>query len=123
MILLDRNIVIYLHTPLTGKVILNQLAGSLDTCNVIVAEVLGFNGLKYEDAQFFQNLLTSMQNHAFNEAVTEKAIELSRTTNIQLPDAIIAATAIVNNLVLWTHNMDDFKIIDGLDLYDPLANH
>jgi predicted nucleic acid-binding protein len=39
-----------------------------------------------------------------------------------LPDAIIAATAVVNNLVLWTHNMKDFENIPDLQVYDPLAD-
>lgn len=62
-----------------------------------------------------------MKNHPFNDAVTRKVIELRRLMAIQLPDAIIAATALQNDLVLWTHNTDDFNAIPNLRLFDPLA--
>jgi len=38
---------------------------------------------------------------------------------IKLPDAIIAATAIVYDLILVTRNISDFKNIDGLHVVDP----
>jgi predicted nucleic acid-binding protein len=63
-----------------------------------------------------------MKNHAFNKETTEKVIELRRTNNIKLPDAIIAATALVSNLVLWTHNTSDFANIPDLQLLDPLKS-
>jgi predicted nucleic acid-binding protein len=38
-----------------------------------------------------------------------------------LPDAIIAASALVANLPLMTRNVDDFRRIEGLALIDPFA--
>ena len=40
---------------------------------------------------------------------------------IKLPDAIIAATALVHGLTLWTHNTDDFKDVPQLKLFDPMV--
>lgn len=121
MILLDSNILIYLRDPAFGEKIVNQLDGSrLHTCNVIIAEVLGFKEIEYMDAKYFENLFAVMKNHPFDEAATRKVIELRRSVNIELPDAIIAATALVNNLTVWTRNDDDFKKIPGLRLFNPL---
>ena len=36
--------------------------------------------------------------------------------NMGIYDAIIAATCLVYNLPLWTHNKKDFKFIDGLSI-------
>lgn len=36
--------------------------------------------------------------------------------NMGIYDAIIAATCLVYDLPLWTHNKKDFKFIDGLEL-------
>jgi len=36
-----------------------------------------------------------------------------------LPDAVIAATAIVNNSVLLTNNVKDFANIKGLKVINP----
>jgi len=52
--------------------------------------------------------------------VTRKAIELRRSyTKLKLGDAIIAATAVVHDLILVTNNIKDFKNIASLTLIDP----
>ena len=122
MILLDSNIIIYLRQPETSERLISLLTTErLATCNVVIAEVLGFPRLDSEDAVAFYELLMSMRNYLFDTLVTNEVIKLRRTCTIQLPDAIIAATAIVHNVPLWTHNLHDFSSIDGLHVYDPLA--
>lgn len=53
-----------------------------------------------------------------DNSVINKTIELRKTHKIKLPDAIIAATAIVHNLTLITHNISDFKQIKQLKIVD-----
>ena len=121
MILLDTNIVIYLHgAQLKDRVLADLQTSSLSTCNVIVAEVLGYKFVELDDAKYFETFFATMKNHLLDKEVTNKVIELRRTTNAKLPDAIIAATALVHDLVLWTHNTDDFKNIPRLQLFDPI---
>jgi len=123
MILLDTNVVIYLHDNMLEESLIEKLRNSaLDTCNIIVAEVLGFKYIDQEEARYFENLFSTMNNHLFNKEVTAKVIELRRTTDIKLPDAIIAATALVNGLELWTHNAKDFNKIQDLVVFDPIAS-
>jgi hypothetical protein len=38
-----------------------------------------------------------------------------------LPDAVIAATCLVNDFTLVTRNQKDFKGINGLELYNPFT--
>jgi predicted nucleic acid-binding protein len=122
MILLDSNIVIYLRDPNVAQIIIDQLDNqTLDTCNIVVAEVLGYRSISEEDAKYFRQLFSTLRNYPFDEAVTRKTIEIRRSTNIALPDAILAATAVVNDLTLWTHNIDDYKKIGDLSVFDPLA--
>lgn len=121
MILLDTNIVIYLHGSQLSDEIGNRLKSTtLDTCNIIIAEVLAYEFIDPEDAKYFEDLLASMKNHLFDRVVTGKVIELRRSINIKLPDAIIAATALVNDLELWTHNIADFEKVPDLRLFDPI---
>jgi predicted nucleic acid-binding protein len=121
MILLDTNIVIYLHgAQLNSSVTMTLRNSTLDTCNIIVAEVLGYKFKNPEDAKYFEDLFATMKNHSFNKEVTNKVIELRQSLLIKLPDAIIAATALVNGLVLWTHNTDDFLSVPKLQLFDPV---
>lgn len=122
MILLDTNILIYLRNGRLNEKSIDLLRSStLASCNIIVAEVLGFKLIDRDDAAYFKGLFESMKNLPFDDAVTEKVIELRQTVNIKLPDAIIAATALSNNAELWTHNTDDFRAVAGLQLFDPIS--
>ncbi|WP_200837049.1 PIN domain-containing protein [Dyadobacter sp. 3J3] len=53
--------------------------------------------------------------------IVDKTIDLRKKSRIKLPDAIVAATAIIYNYTLITRNISDFKNIKGLtliNLYD-----
>jgi hypothetical protein len=39
--------------------------------------------------------------------------------DLQIPDALIGATAITNDLPLFTYNVKDFSFMPGLTLYQP----
>ena len=54
-----------------------------------------------------------------NDSVIEKTIEIRKRYRIKLPDAIIASTALVNNLTLLTRNVADFKGIEDLSVVNP----
>lgn len=54
-----------------------------------------------------------------NELVVDKTISICKVQRIKLPDAIIAATALVYNLKLLTRNTSDFKNVEGIKLINP----
>jgi predicted nucleic acid-binding protein len=49
----------------------------------------------------------------------EASIDIRKKHKTKLPDAIIAATALVYDLVIISRNISDFKNIDGLQVIDP----
>lgn len=51
--------------------------------------------------------------------VVDVCIDIRKKIKTKLPDAIIAATALVYDLNLITHNISDFKQIKGLTVVDP----
>ncbi|WP_165499808.1 type II toxin-antitoxin system VapC family toxin [Pedobacter frigidisoli] len=51
--------------------------------------------------------------------VKYKTVEIRKEYNVKLPDAIIAATALVNDFTLLSRNSKDFVRIDGLKLVNP----
>ena len=51
--------------------------------------------------------------------LTVLAGDISRKYNVAVPDAIIAATAIINNAVLITKNVKDFNKITNLNIKEP----
>ena len=57
--------------------------------------------------------------HPVTTDIVEPAILIRQNHKMKLPDAIIAATAVIFNLTLITRNTKDFKSIYGLSLIDP----
>jgi len=55
-----------------------------------------------------------------DDAVIAQTIRLRQMRKIKIPDAIIAASALIQGLPLVTHNVSDFQWIEGLSLLDPL---
>ena len=81
-------------------------------------EVLGYNGNANELKRLADFI--GLANIIFvNDTVAGKTIALRKAYKIKLPDAIIAATALIYNLTIITRNIADFKNIDGLGCIDP----
>lgn len=56
---------------------------------------------------------------SINEEIVKQTILIRQQNKVKLPDAIIAATAIVHQLTLVTRNTSDFNNIHGLDVINP----
>jgi predicted nucleic acid-binding protein len=82
-------------------------------------EVLGWRGHTEDSRQRARRLLDQLDEIALTSVVVERVIEIRSQLAIKLPDAIIAASALVEKLPLMTRNIEDFKRVSGLDLIDP----
>ena len=69
--------------------------------------------------RLLEEFLATATIYPLDDAITQKTIELRRIKKLKLGDAIIAATALVYNLVIITRNTSDFKNIDDLSCIDP----
>ena len=65
------------------------------------------------------DVVTAIINDQFNISFINKTIELRKNLKIKIPDAIIAATALTNDLILVTRNTDDFRNMTGLEVMNP----
>ncbi|MDP3149490.1 MAG: type II toxin-antitoxin system VapC family toxin [Ignavibacteria bacterium] len=81
-------------------------------------EVLGYHNLKQRDKIILSNIIDILQIEKLSEDIVDKAIELRQKHRLKLGDAIIAATALVNNDVLVTRNIRDFRKIQDLKILD-----
>ena len=120
--LIDSNVIIdytALRLPKKGSNFVEKIFNTSFFISVAVKiEVLGFNEapLKLIAMEEFVNTATLLP---LDETVTKQTILLRRTGKFKLGDAIIAATAIVYNLNLVTHNTKDFLHVKGLGITDP----
>ena len=122
MVLLNGDIVLAFRDPVRGEGLAKRVDNiRLATCNMVITEILSLKPLDKSDAFYFAELFATMSNLPFDDEVTKHAIEIRRAHDIQLPDAIVAATAIANDVALWSHNTAKYKGIRHLQLHDPLA--
>lgn len=84
-------------------------------------EVLGFRQPAREEAKAKQ-LLSLFTEVPLREAIVRQTIALRKKHRIELPDAVIAATALDLGIPLVTRNSDDFGAVDGLDLLNPFGD-
>ena len=120
--LIDTNVVIdYLgkNLPTSGMTFMNVVIDTVPTISVVTKiEVLGFNTTE----EHYQLLVDFMNDAAIlqlTENVVTQSIVVRKLRKTKLPDAIIAATALVYELTLITRNIKDFENIPGLQILDP----
>ena len=99
-----------------------KLLSGIEPCISVITQIELFssNLITYSEKQFleaFVNICT-VYSHLNNDIVN-KSIFLRQQNKIKLPDAIIAATALVNNCTIITRNIADFKKIEQLICINP----
>ena len=72
-----------------------------------------------EQEKMMNNFVNYSTVYGCEESIIMKTIEIRKQYKLKLPDAFIAATALVNNLTLLTRNLKDFKNIASLAVIDP----
>ena len=93
--------------------------------NVVISAISKMELIKgAQNKEYLSSLNTRLSDFkiAFiNQQITELSIGLLLQYNLshglELPDSIIAATAIYTNFELFTYNTKDYKFIAGLNLY------
>jgi predicted nucleic acid-binding protein len=125
MILCDTNI--FIHAFNGNVPTINELVSigleNIALPSIVVMELLQGMGNKFEMAGMQKKIRYYPVVH-LNESVSRHAILLigqyKLSHNLQIPDAIIAATTLVNDLPLFTYNRRDFAFVPGLDLHIPM---
>jgi predicted nucleic acid-binding protein len=81
-------------------------------------EVLGFPNLTPAEENGLLVMLSQFNEVPVSGQIIDRAVHLRRQVKIKAPDAIIAATALLQNAELITRNTTDFQRIDGLAVRD-----
>jgi hypothetical protein len=109
--LFDTNIVIYFFNGLTADDALHQLLAERFKISVITKiEFLGWSAFA-SDARLYSQaraFIAHAQVFELSADIVEQTIRLRQQFKTKTPDAIIAATALVSDLTVVTHNTSDF---------------
>lgn len=121
-VLLDTNIIIYLSNeslPIE-KTFQNQNEYYISI--ITYMEALGYSFSSTQEEDKIKLLLSKINVLFVDFAIASKVINLKKNKKMKLPDAIIAATALTQNLELMTRNVDDFSNIESLKIINPFES-
>jgi predicted nucleic acid-binding protein len=120
VICLDTNIFIYLANSVLDPSVLPKKE-DFAFASVTKIESLGYHNLTIPEADYIQKMFDKgVIQIDLSHAIISRAIRLRQLKKIGLGDAIVAATALENDIELWTANTKDFEHIDNLKLHNPM---
>ena len=121
--LIDTNIIIYY---LNNKIPANQtdfiesvFKSSFNISTITKIELLEWHKINNDIKAKIEKFLRNSKVFYIDSEVENTSIKIKKTHKIQIPDAIIAATAIINNFTLITRNSKDFKELHNLKIKNP----
>jgi predicted nucleic acid-binding protein len=118
--LLDSNVIIYSYSSeyeYLRELIINE---SCTVSEISRVEVLGYHGLKKEEEKYFKDIFEYAPVILPDQDIFDRAIEIRKKYNLKLGDSLIAATASVHGLEIYTRNLSDFERVRGLKCINPI---
>ncbi len=120
----DTNIAIYYlqrqFPPDAEQIIDRLLDENLPVISAITEiELLCWKTENKNDLNVLLDFIDDILIIELEQAIKHKSAEIRKAHRIKLPDAIIAATAMVYDLTLITRNTRDFEYIPALKLLNP----
>ncbi len=89
--------------------------------SIITAAELIFGAINKKDLQNINNCIDKIKQMDIVGDINARFLKLMNTCALShkliIPDAIIASTALENEIELYTYNIKDFKYIEGIKLY------
>ena len=118
--MIDSNVVIDFFNGKLPEKARQFISGVIPEISIITnIELFASKNIPETELRLLQNFVSICTVHAINAKLIDVTIGIRQNSRVKLPDALIAATAITNNLVLLSRNTADFgKIIDLISI-DP----
>jgi predicted nucleic acid-binding protein len=119
--LIDTNVILdFMGRKLPSKsedIISEIIDDQINLSAINKIELLGFSNVE----QVIIDLVSFSVIYHIDDEIIDKTIELRKKYKIKLPDTIIAATAIVNDFALISHNFRDFQKITELNFINSYS--
>jgi toxin FitB len=109
MRIIDSNIIIY--AAQTNFAYLLPILDDPNNCvsEISKLEVLGYHKIDASTKKTLTDLFDTLNIIPIDSNIINKAVEVGQTRKMSIGDAIIAATALLNNFEVITRNVSDFK--------------
>jgi tRNA(fMet)-specific endonuclease VapC len=126
MILCDTDILIEFYKN-TAHILqeLHMIGQQHLAVSVITQAELYFGALNKAELNKIRTHLQSISRFAFDTMISDTFLTLMETYSLShklgLPDAIIAATAMIHHLPLYTLNTKHFQFLPEIELYHPVT--
>jgi len=121
--LLDTNILIYYWNGDIPEAERDRIEAILKHSFIVSIitkiELLGWRKHTPEGFKKAKEFLERAEIMPIDDYLADLTIELKRDNNIKQADGLIAATALLNDLVLVTRNEEDFSDLIDLEIYNP----
>lgn len=82
-------------------------------------ELLCWKTTNEKDLEVLHSFINDALVLELEQSIKLKTADIRMAHKIKLPDAIIAATALIYNLTLLSRNVSDFSSINGLNIINP----
>jgi tRNA(fMet)-specific endonuclease VapC len=123
LVLCDTNIIIEFYKK--NQEVITQLKNigqeNIAISIVTVGELL-FGALNKKELEQIKSDISHLQVIQLNSEIgvcfSQLMADYSLSHKLSLPDGLIAATSLIENINLYTLNLKDFKYIKGIKLYD-----
>lgn len=120
----DTNTVIYYlqqQFPPQAEVFIDNLLMEARPCISAITEIelLCWKAATEKDMEVLRGFIHDALVIELERPIKLKTADIRKQHNIKLPDAIIAATALIYDLTLITRNSSDFKNVSALATVDP----
>lgn len=122
MILCDTNVLIELYRGNTGVTDILKEAGVANlSISVVTSGELYYGARDKRELRKIQKHLALLQQIPLDDEISGLFLKLleefALSHHLNIPDALIAATAIRHSLPLYTLNVRDFRFLPGLHIY------
>lgn len=118
--LIDSNIIVYSYLPQHKYLREFFIKDAVYVSEVSRVEVLGYHKLTNDEEIYFKDIFDLIPIISPTQGIFDTAINIRRSYNLKLGDSIIAATALVHNLSIYTRNLSDFEKIAIVSCVNPM---
>jgi len=120
MFLIDSNIILYSYLPQYEYLKDIFLKESIFVSEISRIAILGYHKLTKDEESYLKDVFHIIPIIFPSQRIFDTAIDLRKGYNLKLGDSIIAATAMVNELTIYSRNLKDFEKVPHLKSVNPV---